>query len=37
MQSCAFKKVEGVVNDKEKAVVQVDFAGNFTTQTQNTI
>ena len=38
MQSCAFKKeVESVVNDKEKIVVQVDFARNFTTQTQNTI
>ena len=34
MQSCAFKKeVESVVNDKEKVVVQVDFARNFTTQT----
>ena len=38
MQSCAFKKeVEIVVNDKEKVLVQVDFARNFIAQTQNTI
>ena len=38
MQSCAFKKeVESVVNDKEKVAVQVEFAENFTTQTQNAI
>ena len=37
-RSCAFKKeVQSVVNDKEKVEVQVDFAENFTTQTQNTI
>ena len=38
MQSCAFKKkVESVVNDKEKVAVQVDFPENFTKQTENTI
>ena len=38
IQSCAFKKeVESIVNDKEKFVVQVDFAENFTTQIKNTI
>ena len=38
MQSCAFKKeVASVVNEKEKIVVQFDFAENFTTQTQNAI
>ena len=38
MQSYAFKKeVASVVNEKEKIVVQFDFAENFTTQTQNAI
>ena len=38
MQSYAFKKeVASVVNEKEKVVVQFDFAENFTTQTQNAI